>query len=1626
MSLDLATLRTQQPHEAINTVARFLGVPPAIVWNQWTVESSRGMARDETGGVKASSVGAKGHFQSMDRERKVWESRDPAVKSLDLNKMQDALYLYGLHMQENLRRTKGDIPAAVRGYFAGWDPDNHGPLSDDYVRKVAYGQGPKSLGLVQATAGLPVPAAPLPQPPAAAPAPAVRQAPIPVTPKPPEPELSAWEQVKAADAILSEDGRAQQYGVLDTLVRMGQPQDDPTWDYRANQTDLEVGLSDDEIEYLRESRNDGKDAVMAKRAEILENRHRDQQLSKLSLPAILAGAVTSQRNNPIALVTTLATLGIGTVARVGLSAQAAGRSATSAQRAAISLSPAQRLAAGGRPLAAGGAALGEAVAVETGLAVLDDTVGRQRMTVGDYSMQIASSLALSGAAELATLPAGLASARSGRAPTSVDEVHSEALHGHQEVVTHLADDIAQDRIPTVTDGDANTVNGATLPEPVGARLGGDAALGRILRDADEADEIALLGKTEEGEPAAAMASVQDTVLPGGRKEHETENPFHFDKLDADRREWLIRNDPQWIGTLKALGEDWTMDQFDTIPAGVHVRPAIQTMPALRPAVKAIQDLAEQFLPDSKIVVGRLDGESSFVGGAAQRAGVQKEIPSGMIMSAGKKHVIGVSVNNPTRALITGIHELSHAIVHENLSKAPPELMARIREQYDAFRKTALSGDARARFERFHVGSEAVADESGALRGKLADTRYTMSFDEWAAEGGVRFIQGKAQRADSDIKFDAGVRALLQSLWNKVKALWERAIEKGYLKQDTPLDEFFQRVLDKTLGVEDTAIPTPEVEYLDASLVASFSVTSAQARKFSDEMNQAALDYLARNPIDTRKLDVLAAMAPERMGALTPGLRLATSKTPLLRMMAGILTETTTGAAGRKATVAVRRDSLAVKLYSDSLQAYSDIADRWAREQGYGIRDREFTGAARREFDRQVYEFERLRGTIGGERQPVANARVMEAAEELEALYQRSADAQRAAGTIGSDKLPASSRGYIPQKLDPAKLAAATAEELTAIRATLSNHWQQTLEWDKAFSDALANLYIDRARGRASGQDVYGAKMVDSTGIGDVRTAVKGALEAGTVTPQQAAAAMQRLEKNDRRGLKTTRERLDVPMSAAIGDKKMLDFFVTDQMSLAHRHVQTVSGEVALTEMGIPGRAGLERIRLAAVNSAPAPSLADMRAFDQVASELFGTAPPTAIYSETAQSIRLMTSVLKLGGVVFNQLAETGNAIHSLGLTGALKQIVSLPGKYMDVRTKARGGILQDNLLESIETWGGEIGMGDYRINFPLRATDDLLREYTEDPGVVSALIKNAAMLQHKVSFMRGVHAAQHRATAEQILHKAAKYINKWDGMAEVPQPLRDMGFDAALLQKFKDQWEKVADYDDGGRLRGFDVQAVGDTAATEAFVQAIHRGTRQIIQGTFIGERNAWVHNDWMGVLTQFRTFSITAMEKQWARTRFSKEGTGYGYAYLGGMIVAQSALAYPIYLARVQSQALLIQDEEAREKFLNERLAWHAVTRGLMNYASASGLLGDMLEYSLMFGGKSAGIEGARGAGQADIVSSAIPAAGAVNQAGKALGAAGEAALDPDKDVKVERVLKQLPFSSLWYVVPFINMAKD
>lgn len=163
--------------------------------------------------------------------------------------------------------------------------------------------------------------------------------------------------------------------------------------------------------------------------------------------------------------------------------------------------------------------------------------------------------------------------------------------------------------------------------------------------------------------------------------------------------------------------------------------------------------------------------------------------------------------------------------------------------------------------------------------------------------------------------------------------------------------------------------------------------------------------------------------------------------------------------------------------------------------------------------------------------------------------------------------------------------------------------------------------------------------------------------------------------------------------------------------------------------------------------------------------------------------------------------------------------------------------------------------------------------------------------------------------------------------------------------------------------------------------------------------------------MLQLRTFGLTAVEKQWGRQRMN-----YGYVAAGAMLLAQMAMALPIHLARLQVAAM---GREDRDKYLEDNLHPAALIRATMNYASLSGLMGEALEVGsgVAAGWGSEEVKELTGARQTTMSAGRIvPALGTIDGALK---------LAQGKS-DTYNAIKQLPGSSIWYLLPVMNLTKE
>ncbi len=1184
-------------------------------------------------------------------------------------------------------------------------------------------------------------------------------------------------------------------------------------------------------------------------------------------------------------------------------------------------------------------------------------------------------------------------------PGSTEGLTYAGLNAHELVAEAMSNPKVQKMLmdmPASSNGGGKWSN--ALQELIGAvkRLFGDPDGSNGFTDIMVA--IDVLFRARGNATLMDYSGAQATGWPGANMPKASQG---WRAMDQKLPLW---NDPRWkmmrgasVSTNPAdqalvaeltAGRLTSTKEVRALGAGVTAGGRFLARPELQAMVKVVQDLQAKYLPDSHIILSDTVGANSTA--------------NGRILTVGNNHVIGINVESligqgaMTRTIL---HEVGHAIFHTQAAGIEPRLLARMKEDHKAFVNQVYAEDPEAVNRRFSLTST----NRKRLQGKaLKSNDYNLSFDEYSAEQFVKYMEKETQ-ANTGKGITGAMREKLIRLIDIMKDYFKTSKDAGYLKPDDSFEEFFTSVytgVERNLGAPVKAVDSQPVNPIAAI---------AARKNFAAGMYNHAKGFMARQPIDVARLRVLTAKFG---GGLSDGLRLATSNNPIMQMVASLVTETTTGASGRRANVAIRKETLKMRLVGNSRLDFETAYSGWKKETKVSPFDDLVSGTARRKFDRLVYEEILARRQASSWRSEVPTVR--KAADALQALYERSLAAQKEAGTLGSDRLPEDSVGYLPQSLDGRKLAEADPAEMQELVEHLALHWESKLQWDKRFSKQFAEFYVNRARTRVMDSSSKDFSGTATEGVGVVREALE------EMSAQMRDPALVLEATKAKKGLGQTKARLDVDLLADLpSGKKVLDFYEDDTMALAMRYVNRTSGTVALTEFGIPGSDGVKHLKDASIqhaeNKADIPTREELEAFDRVMAEIMGQPVPGEVYSARATGIRLFVMLQRLGSMVYTQAAETVNMVHHLGVGATLRGVASLPRILGEVGRVKRGADPANHILTHIEKWGGEFGAHNYKMVFPLDAPDSRLETYVDDPGLLHRLLSAGAYYQSKVTGFRALMAAQHRMAAEQIVMKAARFLADPSGKPDIW--LKDMGIDEELAGHIRLNIHEVAQWDRNGNLTGFDVTRVQNPRAAEAFVQAIHRGVNQIIQGSFTGERSAWAHNDWIKVMTQLRTFGITSTEKQWARVREVTGGGKQGYAAATGLLLAQVAMVMPIIAARTHIASI---GREDREEFIKKNLHPAALVRSSLNYAALSGMFGDMLDVIGGLGGQlldkdQQDLIGGRQGSSAGRVTDAVPALGSADAAGRVLSG----------NATVYSALKQMPFSNTPYLIPVINLFK-
>lgn len=1335
------------------------------------------------------------------------------------------------------------------------------------------------------------------------------------------------------------------------------------WTYASVRDKVEAGLTDDEREYLRENAT-GPLRLQEAQAQLQVRRDLDQTYGYAGGASMVMGQLAGGLMDPVGLA---AGIGVGKLLQVG----GVGSHA---------------LAAAGRVTAGRLSFVGENVLGNVAVEAMQDALGEVKGT-GDYA--VAASLGAVMAGPFLPFVKGkhIAGDIVGEAEGAVhdagkgiqDAAHRQAAEGVSEQLNTGKEPVDAARAAEQAEVDAilgETQKGPTLREQV--------VPDSVQRNIREEYDGVRTG-TEEPTPAAEPVRVEEGAEPPPIIAEEP--PIRTPEQRATHVENAAKGEAEVsLGTTKEGEEvklEWAAERRESKPGDSSLGDTIKSVLKAKDLPSDLKALFQYALTAGgkdalDAVKVRLFKARGRTGGAYNpNEGVMNiATPLSAAERAGKMSA-DIIANLHADKLRIVAHETMHALTANRLV---------------AFERGILKGDAKVAAESLQDVFKRYKD---AVKGDdNYEVRYaTKNIHEFVAQ---LWTEGDVQQRLMDLPGSAKS----ESLWGMVTRAITKLLFGKEVKSGTALHDAM-KYTDQLIQADVDFRTTDGAPIFFATLSPNAQVNATNKRL--QQMVRHAQAFVQANPIDRAKLNVLAQRV-KKWGGLTDGLVLASSENPVAQLVASLVTETTTGAAGRRATVAVKVDMVRSQLIGDSLLTYNSSRDAWHKAHKTSAYDRYISGNADRDFGLAVMQEINARKNPGYGKG--TDVDVVRAADSFEEGFQRAADMQRAAGTLGAERLDTSSRGYIPQALDGSKLAviAEDAVRYRALQKAFAAEFQRNLGWTAKDANMFAFRYMERQRRRAMGDKEFDGL---SAATGDGWTVVRDTLQEMGADPnlRDRVAAMQA-----GLGQGHTKRRLQIDMDTPFENGTLQDFFISDPARLFRRYMHGTAGNISLAESGILGVQGVRELRAAASTVHPGvkPALPDeLDAMDRVFAEILGTPVAGEKISSGATNLGLLVNLQKLGGLVWTQAMEAMNMVHHLGVASVLNGAGAMPRMIGEVRASAKGAPVTNPILRSLEVYGGDIGMDGYKMVMPLDAPNMHVAQYMDQPSTLSRLLRAGAHVQATVTGFRALHAAQHRMVAEQITMRALRFIR--DGNES--KALADMGFTPQVVADIKADLNAAAKWDQRGNLLSFDVTQISEPSAREAFVQSVHRGTKQIIQGTFIGEQNKWAHNDWLRLLTQLRTFGMTSMEKQWARTRMNN-----GVAAAAAITFMQVAAALPIHVMRVQLNSAGRGD---REEYLKNNLNPTALVRASMNYASMSGLTSDVLELLTGVAGgwsKDQRTKELLGAQQsATGVGRLIPIAGSIDSALRV--ASGRA--------DVYTAIKQTPFSSIWWLVPAVNLTK-
>jgi len=396
----------------------------------------------------------------------------------------------------------------------------------------------------------------------------------------------------------------------------------------------------------------------------------------------------------------------------------------------------------------------------------------------------------------------------------------------------------------------------------------------------------------------------------------------------------------------------------------------------------------------------------------------------------------------------------------------------------------------------------------------------------------------------------------------------------------------------------------------------------------------------------------------------------------------------------------------------------------------------------------------------------------------------------------------------------------------------------------------------------------------------------------------------------------------------------------------------------------------------------------------------------------------LNTAVRNGSFVIPNMTEAVVGLQDAGIRALSASIPEIGAMLRSLTQRPSGGGAGTASTKLLDEIAEVVGIGnDGYVNRVVSRLD-----FSSETGALDAATGRASQALRQIS--RAGARASGLAFVTEWTQKmtAAATVQKWGQMAasgKLPSKLRlaAMGLSPERAQNILDEINRVVSRGARGRITSMNVDQM-DPEVLADWLVAIRKNVGRTVQRVDVGQIPLVLHSPVARLVTQFRTFTIGALEKQLGFNLYMKDGRAAAYF----LTSAFSGLLS--YMGSVYYNALGKEGAE-RQEYLDKMTSGRSLALGVLGRAPFTSVLGIPLDYAALGAGIDPFFSPTRSSGVEMDQLFGNPTFGLIKNAPVAAFGSIRAAVDGDYDFAQKHFKAGRSFTP-WQNVPVIKQFLD